>query len=321
MDASDHSSPRKVPAELDRRRIDLVLEALFGERSRAAWQKAVRRGEVLLDGKPVRRSNAIVSRGQRLALRADPRGAERPAPLPDPQVLHADDDLIVLDKPAGWLTHGADRAQGPDLVRFCADRFGALPVEDDADLPRAGIVHRLDRYTSGVIVVARSLEALRSLRNQFRARSVDKRYLALVVGCPREERFRVDLPLRPSRSQADLQLAGEHPDAKPAQTDVALVERYGPVSMVEACPHTGRRHQVRVHLAASELPVVGDPLYRPSASDRQELREWGVALPRGRHALHAARLSIDHPRSGRRQAFEAPLAADLVRQIETLAAR
>ena len=311
MEPSDPIPPRKVPADLDRRPLDVVLEALFGERTRSAWQKAVRCGEVLLDGRPVRRSNVRVSRGQRLTLRPDPRGAERSAELPEPTVLHADDDLIVLDKPAGWLTHGADRAAGPDLVRFCAERFGVLPVEDDADLARAGIVHRLDRFTSGVIVVARSLEALGALRDQFRARSVEKRYRALVAGRPRRERFEVDLPLRPSRGQADLQLAGEHPAAKQARTEVELVARLGPASLVEARPRTGRRHQVRVHLAASDLPVVGDPLYRPDAERRSALRDLGVTLPRGRHALHASGLTFDHPRSGRRLTFEAPLASDL----------
>ena len=316
----DPSTPRRVPPELDGQRLDRILTELFPGRSRAAWQKAVRRGEVLLDGTPLRRSNISLRRGQRLSL-AEPIEESPPKrPAIEPVVIYADDDLVVIDKPAGWLTHPADRADGPDLVRFAADRYGPLPVDDDSGLDRAGIVHRLDRHTSGVIVVARTVSSLGHLRDQFRARSVRKRYLALVSGAPSSQRFEVRLPLRPSRGQADLQLTGEHPSAKAALTRFELVRRLGPASLLECSPETGRRHQIRAHLAAVDLPVVGDPLYRPTAQEREQLKLVGVALPRGRHALHAASLELEHPATGRAVRFEAPLPDDLATTIERLEA-
>lgn len=319
--SADPSAARAVPSALHGRRLDAALEALFDGRTRAAWQKAVRRGEVRVDGQVVRRSNGVVRRGQRIAVRheAEPAHAPLGAAPAEPEVLHHDRSIVVLNKPAGWLTHPADRAEGLSLVRFVADRFGPLPLADHREGPRAGVVHRLDRGTSGVIVMARTASALDALRDAFRRRAVQKRYLALVHGAPAHERFEVEAPLRPSRPGSDLQLAGPHPDAKPARTCFELRRRLGPASLIECAPTTGRRHQIRVHLAASGLPVVGDPLYRAPAAERARLRERGCLPARGRHALHAESLAFEHPETAQPVSFSAPLAADLELLVRRLA--
>ncbi|QDU68276.1 RluA family pseudouridine synthase [Engelhardtia mirabilis] len=305
---------RAVPRELAGQSLDRVLAGLWPDQTRSAWQKRVRRGEVRLDGKVVNRSNLRIQKGQRVSVGGAVAEAGQVAPLPDPTVLFEDEHVLALDKPPGWLTHAADRAAGPTIVSFAA-KLGPLADAEDPDRP--GVVHRLDRGTSGVILLARTPLALERLRDAFRARRTDKRYTALVHGEPAVDEFEVDLPLRGGASGADRQLAGRHAKAKEARTRVWVLERLGAASLVECKPETGRRHQIRVHLQEAGFPVVNDPLYRAPA----ELRPTVPRLPRGRHALHAASLTLRHPAGGRELSVRAPLPEDLLGALEVLRGR
>jgi 23S rRNA pseudouridine1911/1915/1917 synthase len=303
-----------VPKHLSGQPLDTVLVELFGGDSRSAWQKRVRRGEVKVDGARLLRSHLTVQKGQRIAVAAPRAPARAPASATEPVELFVDDELLIVDKPAGWLSHPADRASGPNLVQFVAARYGLLPEDPD---DQAGLIHRLDRGTSGVIAFARTGPALEDLRAQFRGRTVDKRYLVFVHGAPLRPEFTIDAPLRQSDAQVDLQQVGAHPRAKEAVTEVQLTERLGEYSLLSCTPRTGRRHQIRAHLHSVGLPVVGDSLYRA----RAQTRSRAPKLPRDRQALHAAELGFAHPRSGQPVRFRAPLPADLEGLLAELRAR
>ena len=294
----------EVPGELAGQRFDRALAALVPHLSRSQLTKLVRRGRVKVDGRKVLRSNFNVAKGQRVLVHlegplersgmgAGPRGAG------DAEIawLHVDDALAVVDKPAGLLTHAAGHARGSSVAELAVERFGALPSVSGPEA-RPGIVHRLDRSTSGVLVVARTERALDALRGQFRARSVEKRYLAIVHGAPRDDRFELDRPIAPVAGNRDLHHVD--PSGKSAQTAFEVLERYRGFALVECRPSTGRRHQLRVHLASIGHPVAGDELYRPR--DRS-LRVRSLR----HHALHAQQLAFDHPASGERRSFTAPL--------------
>ncbi|MCP3916440.1 MAG: RluA family pseudouridine synthase [bacterium] len=308
---SDEHLVRSVPAGLAGERLDRVLDALVEGRTRAALQKLVRKGGVRLDGKKVLRSNVRVRAGQKLSIQGAPRRRAAP-PRPEVAILHEDAAIVVVDKPAGVPMHLADRVSGTTLVSLVEDAVGPLPAPDAPE--RAGVVHRLDRETSGVVVFGRTTTAMRALQDQFRARTVRKRYLALVLGAPREERWEVDLPLGPAPGQVDRQMARPPEGGKEALTAFELLESMPRASLLACHPRTGRRHQIRVHLLACALQLVGDRIYRVRPA---------VALPEGiaapkRHALHANRLAFAHPTSGAALGFESPLPADLEALVKVL---
>ena len=287
----------EIPRRLAGSRFDKVLAELVPDRSGAQLQKLVRRGRVKVDGKKVVRSNFRVNGGEVVAVKfGAPEEASLAAEL---TVLHVDDELVVIDKPPGMLVYPTERSTGGTLSELAVARFGPLPSSEDEDRP--GIVHRLDRETSGVIVLARTDDALDHLRNQFRARTVEKAYHAVAYGVPAEERFDVDLALAPIKTQPDLQRPD--PAGKPARTSFHVLAKSKLASLLECRPETGRRHQIRVHLATRGHPIIGDKLYRP---DRSKKRIEGMR----RHALHAQRLIIEHPRTKDRMAFETPPPAD-----------
>ncbi len=296
-----------VPKDLAGRRLDEVLSGLLPDLSRSQAQKLVRRGDVLVSGKRVVRSNGRVARGTEIAV-------ERDVPEPAIDVLHEDEELLVVSKPPGLLTHGIAGSDAQHMAQFLEASHGPLPRTRGEERP--GVVHRLDRETSGVLVVARTEAALEALQDQFRERAVLKRYLAIVSGAPgATEPLSIDLPLGPVPGKADRQWV-DHDRGKDALTLVRLERALGGHSLVDCTIHTGRRHQIRVHLAERGYPVVGDPL---SGTKRQ--RALPAAVPRPpRLALHAAVLAFDHPRTGERLEVSAPLPPDLAGIVEALAA-
>lgn len=287
-----------VPKKLAGQRLDQVLEAMIGDLSKSQLQKLVRRGKVRIAGKVVLRSNGRVQKGTEIQI-------EREAAKPTIKILHEDADLLVVVKPSGLLTHAADRKPDSDDLAAQLDRdYGPLPIS--RGLARPGIVHRLDRETSGVLVVARNEETLEALQDQFRQRSVLKIYHCLASGVPLETDFSMDEPLGPVAGKADRQCV-DHADGKDARTDVTVLQSFGSHSLLACTLHTGRRHQIRVHLAARGFPVLEDPLY---GSEQQRPLPDGIpSAPR--LALHAQALAFYHPTSGERLHFETELPVDL----------
>jgi 23S rRNA pseudouridine1911/1915/1917 synthase len=236
--------------------------------------------------------------------------AAEPIPL---RVLHEDADLVVVDKPAGLVVHPAPGHPDGTLVNALLHRCTGL--SGVGDVLRPGIVHRLDRGTSGVLVVAKNDAAHRNLAQQFHDHSVERVYRALVRGVPREEEGRIDLPIgRHARDRKRMSVrARVTREAQTAWRVTWRFERSGR-SWLEVRPETGRTHQIRVHLASIGLPIVGDPVYgrRGRTPAESEL---------ARPALHAAVLGFTHPRSGARLRFEAALPEDMARLLDALGRR
>jgi 23S rRNA pseudouridine1911/1915/1917 synthase len=292
------------------RRLDQALAAVAGiPRSRA--RRWIDDGLVELNDRPARPS-------QRVAL-GDVLRARPPAPIPcaaAPEelpldVLYEDEDVIVIDKPAGLVVHPGPGHPGGTLVNALLHHCGDLA--GIGGVLRPGIVHRLDRGTSGVLIAAKHDQAHLALAEQFRDHSIERLYLALARGMPGEDSGRVELPIgRHPRNRKRMSVSTRA--GRAARTAWTVRRRFSAsgVTLLEVRPETGRTHQIRVHLAATGLPIVGDEVYG---------RSRGKALAIARPALHAAVLGFDHPRSGQRCRFEAPLPADFAETVERLARR
>jgi len=212
---------------------------------------------------------------------------------PKPRIVHADEHLAVVDKPAGLVVHAAPGVRGPTLVDLLGGLLGG------GDPGRPGIVHRLDRDTSGLMLVARTEAAHRLLSARIARREVERTYLALVEGRPRSRTGTIDAPLGRDYRAPERRAVGGR-GARPARTHFAVVEALPGDSLLEVRLETGRTHQVRAHLAAIGHPVAGDPRYGHAG-------RHGLA----RQFLHSHRLSLVHPVTGERLEFESPLPADL----------
>jgi 23S rRNA pseudouridine1911/1915/1917 synthase len=243
------------------------------------------------------------------------------APQPEPiplRVVHEDLSLLVVDKPAGLVVHPGAGTPSGTLVNALLARVADL--SGIGGVLRPGIVHRLDRGTSGLIVVAKDDESHRALARQFAGRTVEKEYLALVLDSPSRTSGEISLPI--GRDPVHRKkMSTRAPRGREARTSWKLEERFDGAALLRVRIHTGRTHQVRVHLASIGHPVAGDPLYggtRTPSSRRAAAREALASLRRP--ALHAARLAFAHPASGERLTFEAPLPADLAGVLAALRA-
>jgi 23S rRNA pseudouridine1911/1915/1917 synthase len=293
-------------------RLDQAAAELFGDFSRARLQKWIRGGELLVDGR-VLKPTYRVQGGERLQLDAAPEFSDDVLPERIPlDLIHADDDIIVLDKPAGLVVHPA--AGNPD-----GTLQNALLNFDPqlAALPRAGIVHRLDKDTSGVLVVARSLRAHHSLVAQLQSRAMSRVYRAIVIG-EMIAGGTVDAPI--GRHPVDRKRMAVVDRGRPAVSHYRVVERFRGLTHIEVSLDTGRTHQIRVHMAHIGHALVGDPVYGRASRRRRGMSEELAEILRlfPRQALHAERLALEHPGSGERQQFTAPLPADLVELLTTL---
>ena len=292
-----------VPSTLDGERLDRAL-CLVYDLPRSQASALIASGAVRLAGRPVATRARRVVAGEELEVELP--GAEAPAALvaepggADLPLVHVDADVIVVDKPAGLVVHpGAGRRRGT-LVQALLARYPELAGVGSPERP--GIVHRLDKGTSGLLVVARNPASYASLGVQLAARTVDRRYLALAWGTVENDAGVVDAPLgRAARDRTRMAVVA---GGRPARTQYRVLRRFEDpvgVTLVECKLETGRTHQVRVHLAAVGHPVVGDARYGGARP----------ALPVERPFLHAAQLAFDHPATGRRCRFESPLPPDL----------
>jgi 23S rRNA pseudouridine1911/1915/1917 synthase len=289
-----------VPPEAAGVRLDRFLAGLPSVGSRAAADRLLAADGVRVDGAPAARSLRLRG-GERLRLAA----AEAPPPPValdlDVPIAYLDDVVVVVDKPAGLVTHPAPGVRGPTLVQALLGH--GIAGGDDPQRP--GIVHRLDRDTSGLLVVSRSAEAHRALAAAMRRREIEREYVALVHGRPPSLRGTVDAPI--GRDPADPQrMAIDGRRARDAVTDFEIAEPLERHSLLSVRLRTGRTHQIRVHLAAIGHPVVGDPLYG----------RGGDELGLSRQFLHAARLAFAHPSSGERIELRSELPDDLRGALE-----
>lgn len=309
----------EVETEEDGDRLDRVASRRVDFASRTEVARWAAAGQIFLEGVP-RRPGHSCRAGQRVRIlvpagRAGGEGALPPEDLPL-SVLHEDEHLAVLDKPAGLVTHPGPGHPGGTLANGLVHRYPEVAAVGAPDRP--GIVHRLDRGTSGVLVVARTEPARLRLAAAFADREVEKRYLALVLGRFDEARRLTDPIGRDPRHRERYRCRGRN--AREADTEARPVEELPLTTLVALRLHTGRTHQARVHLAGAGHPIAGDALYGPAAP-RRGGGQAGAALRRlTRPALHAERIAFRHPATDAPLSFRAPLPDDLRETLDRLRA-
>lgn len=308
------------PAEVGHR-LDAFLATHFPDYSRVHLRRVISAGGVKVDdrgGKPAYRLKV----GQRVSIMLP----EIPRETPRPEnialsVLYEDEHIVVIDKPPGMVVHPARGHWSGTLASALQFHFGPT-LSAAGGLNRPGIVHRLDRDTSGVILVARTDLAHNKLAKQFAARSIQKEYFALVSGCPPLDRDLIDCPIGfHPRVREKMAIRPDDEESRPAQTFYEVVERFQGFAAVRAQPKTGRTHQIRVHLHHIGCPVLCDRQYGGRAEiTRGEIRRDPAdeLVLLDRQALHARRLQFQHPATGETLAIEAPLPADIVATLEEL---
>jgi len=297
-------------------RLDRALGELFSDYSRNFLANLVTEGHVRIDGAPASKPSQRVETGQRLEIdvpQAAPAGiASQEIPL---RVLYEDADVVVIDKPAGLVVHPAAGHTDGTLVN--ALLFHVTDLSGIGGEIRPGIVHRLDKDTSGVMVIAKHDAAHRKLTEIWSTERVRKEYLALVYGTPSSERGTVNAPI--GRDPRDRKRMAVVATGRAAITDYEVAERLRYVSLVRCRLRTGRTHQIRVHMKHLGHPIVGDPVYSgPQWRGIPDKRVQKLLSSLERQMLHAARITFAHPTSGNVMSFEAPLPPDFANVIEAL---
>ena len=295
------------------RRLDLYLASRLPDLSRTRIQELIDQGCVRVSERLARRAHRVMA-GDIIEIEVLPRPPLRAGPEEIPiDVLYEDEDVIAVNKPAGMVVHAGAGATRGTLVNALLHHFGTLSTVGGNLRP--GIVHRLDRGTSGAMIVARNDVAHRVLGEQFRSRAVKKTYIALLHGRLARDAGTIDRPITRD-PQRRTRMTARLGNGRAAQTDWRVLLRLGNFTLVEAQPRTGRTHQIRAHFVAAGHPLVGDTLY---GAPRQ-VRAGGASLkPLGRVFLHAARLSFAHPRTGASIEVRAPLDPGLHNYLNELA--
>jgi 23S rRNA pseudouridine1911/1915/1917 synthase len=296
-----------LPAEARDKRLDKALSEQFPEQSRTVVTAWIDEGRVLGDGRKLP-GKTKMSGGETVVV-------DMPGPVPtalvpearELSVLFEDDALLVLDKPTGLTVHPGSGQKDGTLANALVHHLRNLPTLGGHDRP--GIVHRLDKDTSGVMLIAKTEAAHRALSRAFAAREVHKEYVAVLHGRVAAERGRIELPI--GRSTAGrTKMAVRAEGGRPAVTDYAVEERLALHTVVRCFPVTGRTHQLRVHWLSQDHPIVGDPVYGWRSSPGDALAP--------RLCLHAHRITFAHPVTGVESVFEAPLPADIAATIAAL---
>ena len=311
-----------VSGEDGGQRVDRLLASALPELSRNRIKGLIEAGLLTLGGATIEEASYRVKPGQTFAIFVpELREAEPEGQAIDLAILYEDNEVIVLDKPASLVVHPApgnpDRTLVNALIAHCGDSLRGI-----GGVRRPGIVHRLDKDTSGLMVAAKTDAAHQALAAQFAARSVERSYLALVWGRPRPSEGKIDAPIgRSPRNRRKMAVVAR--GGKPAITLYKTLDSYlgEAVSLVECRLLTGRTHQIRVHMTEFGHPLLGDPLYGRASRERQgrlplEARNTVKAL--GRQALHARSLGFKHPKTGKFLKFDSHLPTDMSNLIRTL---
>ncbi|HKJ23104.1 MAG TPA: 23S rRNA pseudouridine(1911/1915/1917) synthase RluD [Gammaproteobacteria bacterium] len=302
-----------VPEEMAGKRLDQVLAELFPQYSRSRLQQWLREGLITVDSASLRARDKVAG-GERVEVTAVVTGETpwegEPLPL---DIVYEDEALFIINKPWGMVVHPAVGNRRGTLVNALLHYAPEL-----AGVPRAGIVHRLDKDTSGLMVVARTLEAHTYLVDRIQRRLVGREYLALVYG-ELVSGGRIDEPV--GRHPVHRQRMAVTPTGKPAATRYRVMERFKGFTLIRAMLESGRTHQIRVHMAHLHHPVVGDPVYGRLRIPREAASALAEGL-RGfkRQALHAERLALTHPVTGQPVQWQAPPPADMLGLLQRLRA-
>lgn len=306
------TATRTIPDELAGLRLDQALARMFPEYSRSrltAWLKA---GRIRIDGQSLRPRDRIAG-GEEVLVDAVAETATAAAPEPmDLEIVFEDEAVLIVDKPAGLVVHPGAGNSARTLMN------GLLAHAPDlATLPRAGIVHRIDKLTTGLLVVAKTLTAHTALTRALADHAIERRYLAVVTGVLTGG-GRIDAPI--DRHPVDRTRMAVRDGGRPAVTHYTVSERFAAHTAVDVRLETGRTHQIRVHFAHRRQPLVGDPVYGGRPVLPKGASDAVIEALRGfrRQALHAGRLAFDHPLSGERVVAEAPVPADLAALLTAL---
>jgi 23S rRNA pseudouridine1911/1915/1917 synthase len=291
--AENDASTLSFIAEADEERLDKVIANYAPDLSRASAQRLIKDGAATVNGHPSKPSYRVQA-GDEIVVHVPIESPEQLLPEDIPlDIVYEDDVLLVVDKPAGMVVHpGAGHTSGTLINAVLAH---CPPIADVGGADRAGLVHRLDKDTSGLILFAKDDATHTALQHQFKRRQVAKTYLALVEGQVQPREGIIEAPIgRDKRRRKKMAVVR---GGRKARTTYRVIEYFADHTLLEVHPHTGRTHQVRVHLAWLGYPLVGDAVY---GHRRQRLLK-------SRHFLHAARLRFTHPATGEEVAFEAPL--------------
>lgn len=303
-------APIQFSAPAGGERLDKLITSHLGDAlTRSQVQALISDGHVTVNGQPAKPGWKLKG-DEQIEVRLPPppdANAETVAPEAIPlEVVFEDADLAVINKPAGLVVHPGTGNREHTLVNALLAGYPEIAAMRIAP-QRRGIVHRLDKDTSGLLVIARNGKSLQRLMAQFQQRTVEKTYLALAAKAPRTPNGRIDLPITRNAAQRQRMMVSR--DGRPAITEFHTLESFADGSaLLEVALLTGRTHQIRVHLAYIGAPLVGDTVYGFRKGKRGP----------GRQFLHAARLCFDHPRSGERLCFEAPLPPDLTTYLSAL---
>jgi len=300
-------------------RLDVYLAGALEDASRSFLKKLIKDGQVAVNGEPCKKPGRVLGAGDTVDIEIPPPPPVEPLPEDIPlDILYEDEHLVVINKPAGLVVHPAPGHFTGTLVNAVLYHCRGFEAPGD-DPVRPGIVHRLDRDTSGVMVVAKSRRGFAPLAAQAADHSFDRRYLALVRGEFQEDHGRINAQIGRSLAvRAKMAVTGVQ--AREAITDFFVLERFGVASLVGLQLETGRTHQIRVHMRFAGRPVLGDPVYGVT-----EFKNWPVPAPvlgalnglKGQ-ALHAERLGFNHPVTGERLSFTAPPARDFQKALDAL---
>ena len=295
----------ELMADRDGERLDVFLARRLDDSSRSQVRRLIDDGLARVDGE-LERASYRLRFGEMVAVHEHNAAPLEAAVEIDLQVVYEDSQLAVIDKPAGLTVHPAPGEREATLIAALLATWPEIAAlaEGESDALRPGLAHRLDRDTTGLLMVAKTEQALESLRDQLRERSIEKRYLTIVAGIPDPEAGLIDAPL--GRDPADPRRMAVVERGRPAQTGYRITERFTDASVLECDLITGRTHQIRVHLAAIGHPIAGDAMYG-----------FESALIE-RQALHARSLAFDHPISGERISLQAEPPADIRRLLAAL---